>query len=77
MEQIEQLDFLLLGPLEKHGPWLSRGELWRTAPIDQITRDQVAAWTDSAEERGLISRQERAGSTAVYALTEAGERALE
>jgi hypothetical protein len=71
-----RLDFVLLPVLDRHGGGLTRGDLFRLNEIEQITREEIAAWTESAEDRGLISSQGEPGGTRRYSLTEAGESAL-
>lgn len=74
--ELTELDRYLLPVLDKLGPWTSRDDLYRESPWQQITRDQVAAWTASAEDRGLIASRVEAGFGRRYALTKGGETAL-
>jgi len=72
----EELDQYLLPVVDQEGPWVSREDLYRASPWQQVTRSQVAAWTESAENRGLISSRAEAGTARRYALTKGGEYVL-
>ena len=71
-----ELDHLLLPLFGDLGPWVSRDELYRECPNHRVTRGQVAAWTASAEDRGLLSSWAEAGLSRLYALTKKGEYVL-
>ncbi len=74
--RVDLRDRLFLETLAKHGPRMTREELFQAYPYEQVQRAEVDEWLENALADGLVTREEGAGGVALSSITPVGEAQL-